>query len=368
MSSGAPAPPRLVMQAPHNPSVNIMPNPDFLISGTCTGSSGSYTCENPCLNADLTWPTFSNVPACTAYALAAINNARAMENVAPMILPSNWDSLSVPEQMLVVTDLERVARGYPPFLGLNAALDREATSAASTNEDPALARGFATGYDALGLSAFGGSWVGGWNVLVGDYVMFYSDGWGGVTGTANVACVSPSSFGCWAHRDELLGNAPHFNDGVGLWCATCEMGAGYAVVKGNSSYTQLIELPAGRPPSMVFTWQRELPYFPAGAIGGVKTVSLARAAFQNSSLKLVWSVGGAQNVSLAVIYTFAGSSCSHVGRVVSFRYVPTFNIRRSTVTISGSATFLPRVRYSAVAQIYTPGGTFTTDCVSLGIK
>jgi hypothetical protein len=146
------------------------------------------------------------------------------------------------------------------------------------------------------------------------------------------------------------------------------MGAGYAVVKGNSSYTQLIELPAGRPPSMVFTWQRELPYFPAGAIGDVKTVSLARAAFQNSSLKLVWSVGGAQNVSLAVIYTFAGSSCSHVGRVVSFRYVPTFNIRRSTVTISGSATFLPRVRYSAVAQIYTPGGTFTTDCVSLGIK
>ncbi len=365
--SGAPPGPRLVMQAPYNPPVNIAPNPDFLVSGNCTGSTGAYTCANPCISADLTFPTFSSNPACTAYALAAINNARAQENVAPMVLPTNWDSLSVPEQMLVVTDLERVARGYPPYLGLNPALNREAMTAASSDGDPGLANGFATGYDALGLSAFGGSWVGGWNVLVGDYIMFYADGWGGVTGTANVACVSPTSYGCWAHRDEILGNAPHFNDGVSLWCATCEMGAGYAVVRGNSSYTQLIELPAGKPPVMSFTWQSELSYFPAGAVGTVKTISLARASFQNSSLKLVWSVGGVQNVSLAVIYTFAGSSCEQIGRAVAFRYVATFNIRRSTVTIAG-ANFSARIPYSAVAQLYSPGGTFTSECVPIGRK
>jgi len=80
--------------------VNIAPNPDFLVSGNCTGSTGAYTCANPCISADLTFPTSAVIPACTAYALAAINNARAQENVAPMVLPTNWDSLSVPEQML----------------------------------------------------------------------------------------------------------------------------------------------------------------------------------------------------------------------------------------------------------------------------
>ena len=82
--SGAPPGPRLVMQAPYNPPVNIAPNPDFLVSGNCTGSTGAYTCANPCISADLTFPTFSSNPACTAYALAAINNARAQENVATL--------------------------------------------------------------------------------------------------------------------------------------------------------------------------------------------------------------------------------------------------------------------------------------------
>jgi len=42
-----------------------------------------------------------------------------------------------------------VARGYPPYLGLNPALNREAMTAASSDGDPGLANGFATGYDAL---------------------------------------------------------------------------------------------------------------------------------------------------------------------------------------------------------------------------
>jgi len=75
------------MQAPYNPPVNIAPkNPDFLVSGNCTGSTGAYTCANPA-SALTDLPDLSSNPACTAYALAAINNARAQENVAPMVLP-----------------------------------------------------------------------------------------------------------------------------------------------------------------------------------------------------------------------------------------------------------------------------------------
>lgn len=366
LSSGTLAPSRLAMEAPSNPPSNITPNPDFLSVGTCVGTTGAYSCSNPCVDASPTWPAFTNDPVCTNYVLSAINNARAQEGVSPMVLPTNWQTLSVPEQMLVVTNLERIARGYPPYLGLNAALDRETASAALREDDPALAPGFAVGVDALGTTAWGGSWASGFDVLSGEYLMFYADGWGGSLGTSNVACLSSSSLGCWAHRDELLGSAPHFNNGVGLWCADCEMGAAYALVKGVSSYAQLIELPAAGPPPMVFTWKSELPYFPAGAIGLVKTVSLTRVSFTSSSLKVVWSLGGAQNASLAVIYTFAGSSCARLGGVASFHYVPTFNIRRSTVTIARMADFSPRGRHSAVVRLYTPSGSLTSDCVPLG--
>ena len=366
LTSGTPTPSRLTMEAPGNPATNISPNPDFLTLGDCTGTTGSENCANPCVNASPTWPTFTNAPACTAYVLAAINNARALESVAPMVLPTNWASLSVPEQLLVVTDLERVARGYPPYLGLNSALDRETTTAAMHESDPALAPGFAAGYDTLGMTGWGGSWSAGFSVLAGDYMMFYADGWGGALGTSNVACLSSGSPGCWAHRDELLGSAPHFNDGVGLWCVTCEMGAGYAVVHGVSSFTQLIELPAGKPPATVFSWKNELPYFAAGAFGSVKSVALARVSFVTSSLRVVWSVAGVQDASLAVIDTFAGGACARIGRVASFHYVATFNIRRSTVTISHARYFAPGARYSAVVRIYTPGGSLTSNCVELG--
>jgi hypothetical protein len=49
--------------------------------------------------------------ACTNAILAEIDYGRASEGLPAMTLPSNWGSLSVPEQIFVVVDLERAARG-----------------------------------------------------------------------------------------------------------------------------------------------------------------------------------------------------------------------------------------------------------------
>ncbi len=358
--------PPLAMEGPSNPAQNILPSPNFLSSGPCSGSPGSYACTNPCVSTTLTWPVLTNDVTCTNYVLEAINNARTRENLAPMVLPSNWASLSTAQQMLVVTDLERIARGYPPYLGLNAKLSHEAMLAALTNNDPYLAKGFAVGFNALGTAGFGASWSGGYSVLASDYIMIYDDGWGGSrAATSNIDCTSASDRGCWAHRDELLGNAPHFNAGVGLWCDTCEFGAAYALVRGQSSFAQLVELPAGAPPPLTFTWQSEVGDFPAGALGAVKTVSLARVSFLGSTLRAQWSVTGAQDVSYVALYAFAGTSCAHVGAVASYRYVATFNIRRSTVTMS-SSLFGRRGRFSAVVRVFTPSGPMTSRCLVMG--
>ena len=60
---------------------------------------------------------------CQQAVVHAIDVARAAEGVGPLELPSYYDSLSVAEQLLVLTDLERVDRGLTGFTGLSSRLD-----------------------------------------------------------------------------------------------------------------------------------------------------------------------------------------------------------------------------------------------------
>ncbi len=175
-----------------------------------------------------------------------------------MVLPSNWYGLTTTEQLFVVANLERTARGLPPYLGINAALSADAQSAAQSDADPSVAPGFAIGNDAAGVPGMGGAWSAGFSVLAADYIWMYDDGWAGsASATSNVVCTSAGAAGCWAHRDELLGSDPGFNPGVGLSCQDCEMGTGFAVVNGSGSFVDLVELPAAGAPPMTFTWASE---------------------------------------------------------------------------------------------------------------
>jgi hypothetical protein len=232
-----------------------------LSSGTGQVINGVVTYQNPCVTTQATWPHFTDAIACNDYVLKAINNARSIEGVKTMVLPSNWYSLTTAKQLFVVADLERVDRGLPPYLGLNAALSSAAQHAAATRSDPGIAAGFPIGTDAQGSPAMGGAWAGGYSVLVADYIWMYDDGWGGSNNTSNVVCTSAGAAGCWAHRDELLGYDPGYNPGVGLMCTTCEMGTGFSLVNGTSaSYVDLIEMPKSGEPPMTFTWADERPF------------------------------------------------------------------------------------------------------------
>ena len=181
-----------------------------------------------------------------------------------MVLPSNFVNLTVPEQLFVVADLERVDRGLPPYLGLVPALNGAAQQAAVALSDPSVPSGFAVATDSEGYSMMGGAWAGGiQSVLAADYGWMYDDGWGGSAGaTSNVACTSAAAPGCWGHRDELLGSDPGFNPGVGLACTNCVMGTGYASSQTSppaangypSSYVDLVVKPAGAVPAMTYTW------------------------------------------------------------------------------------------------------------------
>ena len=249
---------------PRNPRTNIAPKPDYTISGTCSASGKGWRCANPCVTAKATFPAYSNGAKCTGYILRALDAARRKEHLRPMGLPSNWFKLNPPEQLFVLADLERVARGLPPYLGINKALKAEAQLAARHDADPTEAPGFPIGVDPQGDYGMGGAWADGFSTLAADYGWMYEDGWGGNTrSTFNLACTSAKAAACWAHRDELLGFDPAFNPGVGLHCRDCEMGTGFAVVHGLGSFVDLVELPAGKAPPVIFSWARDVePYLP----------------------------------------------------------------------------------------------------------
>ncbi len=192
--------------------------------------------------------------ACMTDSLGMINAGRRSEALAPLQLPANWQSLTVAQQLFVLTALERTARGLPADGGLSASLNSAAVSGADAGTDPS---GGASGLDAL--------WAGGEPnaiVVVADWM--YEDGLFRSGFSENLNCSSATLSGCWQHRDILL------HDGVSGSCGqTCAVGAGYsssgysgaaAAGTGSDSYAEVFA--RGGSGSESFTWAAERKALP----------------------------------------------------------------------------------------------------------
>ncbi|MGH9089683.1 MAG: hypothetical protein ACRDYZ_16500 [Acidimicrobiales bacterium] len=233
--------------------MNVPASPDVAGSATCTQTGNGWTCTNPCLSS----PSVSLVEsqACTQDALRAIDAARAAEGVGPMELPSNWSALTPAEQLFVVTDLERADRGLPPYAGLVATLQGSALQGAQAGADPAPSAPFR--YVSVS-SIWAANSV---NPLTADYEWMYADGWGGADGeTSNIDCTSPSTAGCWGHRDAILGYGT---------CGNCVVGAAFAQGTASgwgTSFTELFVEPASSGPAPYFSWTANVaPYLSSTA-------------------------------------------------------------------------------------------------------
>jgi len=171
-----------------------------------------------------------------------IDYCRALEGVGAIVLPSNWGSLSVPERLLVLINLERANRGLAPDVGLSPGLDTLAQQGAAADRDPsfpALRRRRPALYDS------GGSiWASNRSSIGADFFWMYEDGYG----AGNEACTARGDAGCWGHRGIILSDV-----GTGPLVG----GGGYA--HGNSfAFEQLYDQPTT---GLVFTWAAELRHF-----------------------------------------------------------------------------------------------------------
>ena len=188
-----------------------------------------------------------------ADAVLATDRAQHTEGLRSFALPRNFAHLSVPEQLLVLVDIERVSRGQSPVLGVSARANVFAQLGARRNADPFLP---ATSGIAGLTGAWSSNYAGAVNTLDANYEWMYTDGWDGKL-TFNYDCTGPRAPGCWGHRDNILENASRMpcNESA----CSIVMGAGYVNLgtgDGYNSYTELFVQVSGAVPALYYTWHQ----------------------------------------------------------------------------------------------------------------
>jgi hypothetical protein len=253
-------------QVPANPSANISEPRLLASSGECTEGRGGLRCASPCDPHGKFG--FNTSKGCDAVALSGINRGRKAEGLSPMVLPNNYRRLTTTQQLFVLVNLERVARGVPPLVGLTPVLSADAGLAAKQSRDPDADSAYGTLQVAVvnGSYGEGGTWDGDSpNPIAAMFGWIYDDGWGGPKHTSNYDCTSAGASGCWGHRDELLGEYS------GPSCTTCVAGAGFATrthAGALTSYAFLLVAPANGEPPLSFSWSTDvLPHLPPSEQG-----------------------------------------------------------------------------------------------------
>ena len=218
-----------------DPVHNVAPDPNYLNICADSGIDDSARCLHA--------------------VLAAVNHAHSLEDVRPMTLPTDFAQLSVAEQLFVSINLERVDRGLAPFVGMTAALDRNALRGAeSANDPPDPGQSYLLVDD---------EWAGGSvNGLDAVYGWMYQDGYN----SGNLDCLKPKAAGCWGHRKGILDD---FGSGDDLVMGTAfdPTGDTNAGDVGGTSMAAALAV-ASSPQPLVFTWAEVLAAMPPGSSPG----------------------------------------------------------------------------------------------------
>jgi hypothetical protein len=216
-----------------DPEGNVAPAPDYTQACASNGVDDSARCIDA--------------------TLAAINHAHALEGVRPMVLPSGFGQLSIPDQLFVAVNLERVDRGLPPFGGLIAALNENAQLGANHADDPpdpgqayVLDDAEWAGGSSNGLDA-----VSGW---------MYDDGYN----SGNLDCQHRSDAGCWGHRKGILddfGSGPNLVMGAAVDISGDTHGGDH----GGTSMAVTLAVAGAPATSYTYRWAQTLTALPSNA-------------------------------------------------------------------------------------------------------
>jgi hypothetical protein len=221
---------------------------------------------------------------CEEALIAELDSARAATGLGPYLLPTSFVSLAPDRQLLILTDLDRVAYGLAPVPGLDAELDWSAVEGADEDSDPLPPGELSPGGAVEGYAS---DWAGGFvNVLQAYYDWMYDDGYP----SANEDCTSPDEAGCWGHRQNVLVTFPESEGSLSLGAAAGADGDGqpsYALVIAHTSqagdyyytWAEAQEAGAGQvPQANPSDGELEIAAAPLGLAGGESEIAPGCAA------------------------------------------------------------------------------------------
>jgi hypothetical protein len=237
MSTGRLRPLRSIPRSESNtgisdPNHNVAPVPDY--ARACVGGG------------------IDDSPACIGAVLSALNHAHTLEGIRPMVLPAGFAALSIPQQLFVVVDLERVDRGLPAFAGLTTSLDRNAQHGADDANDPPDP---GPAYDLDDAEWAGGSS----NGRDAVYGWMYDDGFD----SGNLDCLRRSAAGCWGHRKGILDDFGSGPDLV-MGAAVATTGDTHRGDKGGTSMAVTLAVAGAPAQAFTYSWAQVSALLPPG--------------------------------------------------------------------------------------------------------
>jgi len=166
--------------------------------------------------------------------------ARSKVGLPPYALPADFVSLSPPQQIFVLVNLDRVQYGLRPITGMTAALDHAAlVSGVWRGDDPYPA-------STAGLNTWWPGWAGAfYNAPMAYEAWVWSDG----LGSSNPRCTPSDRSRCWGHRHSVLWKyhpVLAMGAAAGRDLRTHHRGYAYLFVGGNASYR----------PRYTYTWKQ----------------------------------------------------------------------------------------------------------------
>lgn len=253
---------------------------------------------------------------CDVAALRAYDKVRAGEGVGPLTLPRGFDTMPPAEQLLLVSDLERVDRGLRPVAARVTQLDSLAAIGARNNTDPPTPDPMPSGASAASLWAGAGT-----STLLANFFWMYDDG----PGSGNIDCAQPRDPGCWGHRRGILSpfRAPLYMGAASVGSSRFGASMAEEFVGGGPSETTSYT-------STGLTWVQLTGRIPVG-LGRTAVAIRSDPLYRHGAPLRVWASGVRMTVRLSVAtgrqaWTVTPASCSLAageGCMVALRYRPT---------------------------------------------
>jgi hypothetical protein len=175
-----------------------------VVAYALAGVSTAFAAPNPSANIPVQFPSSCLAPneptsaACENAVVSDLDGAHSTLGLSAYTLPADFDSLAPVDQMLILSNDDRLDYSLQAIVGLSSSLNSAAAAGVADDSDPDPESYLPAGLDIEGWAS---NWAGGFpNALLAYYDWMYDDGPGG----PNIDCPSGGGSGCWGHREDVL--------------------------------------------------------------------------------------------------------------------------------------------------------------------